>query len=438
MDFVNTSNITDSTDITNKTNTTNTANYTISKGCVDYWAQSYEQINNLKKKVENIFIANGGIPLETPVFENKSVLMGKYGDEADTKLVYNINEEGGEPVTLRYDHTVPFIRFIKSNGIVKTRRYTIGKVYRRDQPQLSKGRLREFYQADFDILGESNETALAEFTLLSMVSEFMSLIAQPDFTIYINHTENLKWILCGELGLDPINFKRVCGLIDKIDFVSQDVFTSSWAQITGELSKYFTPEQIVKLQQLVLAPTPANNQVNQSFSSLVDFANIFGFGDKIKFSTCLARGLDYYNGFIFEVKLNGSTCSNTIIAGGRYDSMVDDNTLVGISFGLSRIAQLIPQENPNQNQWKPVGFVTTLGKIPIETKLQVIRKLKSNSQFTAILYNFDKKDKKLTPTITNCVQNYWKYLIVLAETELADGKIILKDLENKTQTLIDL
>lgn len=421
----------------NTTKTTNTK-YTISKGCVDYWAQSYEQINNLKKKVENIFIENGGIPLETPVFENKSVLMGKYGEEADTKLVYNINEEGGEPITLRYDHTVPFIRFIKSNGIEKTRRYTIGKVYRRDQPQLSKGRLREFYQADFDILGESNETVLGEFTLLSMVSEFMNQIAQPDYTIYVNHTENLKWILCGELGLKPSNFKQVCGLIDKVDFVSSDTFTNSFASIYSELEKYFDAIQIAKLQKLINTYAPLNSKVQLDFDNLIAYANIFGFADKIKFSTCLARGLDYYNGFIFEVKLNGTTCSNTIIAGGRYDSMVDDNTLVGISFGLSRIAQLIPQESSIQNQWKPVGFVTTLGKIPIETKLQVIKKLKLKEEFTAILYNFDKKDKKLTPTITNCVQNYWKYLIVIAETELAEGKIILKDLENKTQTLIDL
>ncbi len=417
-------------------NQTNT-NYVCPKGCVDYWAQSYEQINNLKKKLENIFIENGGIPLETPVFENKSVLMGKYGEEADTKLVYNINEEGGEPVTLRYDHTVPFIRFIKSNGIVKTRRYTIGKVYRRDQPQLSKGRLREFYQGDFDILGESNETVLGEFTLLSMVWEFMNQITRPDFTIYINHTENLKTILCEELGLGLDNFKRVCGLIDKVDFVSPDTFTNSFANIYTELGKYFDKIQIAKLQELIKTDTPHNEKVKTDFANLIAYANIYGFADKIKFNTCLARGLDYYNGFIFEVKLNGTTCSNTIIAGGRYDSMVDDSTLVGISFGLSRIAQLIP-EQPNQSQWQPVGFVTTLGKIPIETKLEVIKKLKSKREFTAILYNLDKQDKKLTPTITNCVQNYWKYLIVIAENELASGKLILKDLENKTQTLIDL
>jgi len=412
-------------------------NWVCPKGCVDYWAQSYGQINNLKKKLENIFQKSGGIPIETPVFENKSVLMGKYGEEADSKLVYNICEEGGEPLTLRYDHTVPFIRFIKSNGISKMRRYTIGKVYRRDQPQLSKGRLREFYQADFDILGESNETVLGEFTLLSMVSEFMEQIAQSDYTIYINHTENLRTILCGELQLDPVHFKKVCGLIDKVDFLSPESFSNSFANIYRKLRKYFTHTQITKLSELIKNPVPVNAQVKSNFTNLIGYASIFGFADKIKFSTCLARGLDYYNGFIFEVKLNGNTCSNTIIAGGRYDSMVDANTLVGISFGISRIAQLL-QTNPDDNRWNPVCFVTTLGKITIETKLQVIKKLQSNSMFTGVLYNLDKLDKKLTPTITNCVQNYWKYLIVIAENEFANGKLILKDLENKTQVLIDL
>ncbi len=127
-------------------------NYVIAKGCMDYWDKSYQRLDNYKKILEEIFIFNGGIPLETPVFENKLVLMNKYGEEAETKLVFNLMEEGGEPLTLRYDHTVPFVRFVKENGIQKIRRYSIGKVYRRDQPQISKGRLREFYQADFDIL----------------------------------------------------------------------------------------------------------------------------------------------------------------------------------------------------------------------------------------------------------------------------------------------
>ena len=412
-------------------------NYVCPKGCVDYWAQTYGQINNLKKKLENIFQKSGGLPLETPVFENKSVLMGKYGEEADSKLVYNINEEGGEPLTLRYDHTVPFIRFIKSNGIVKTRRYTIGKVYRRDQPQLSKGRLREFYQADFDIFGESNETVLAEVTLLDMCAQFMEQIEQKDYTIYVNHTENLREILCEELELEQSKFKKVCGLIDKINFISEEEFSNSFASVYEELSKYFSPEQINKLQELIKKQEPTNLKVKEDFANLVAYSDIFGFSDKIKFNTCLARGLDYYNGFIFEVKLNGNSCSNTIIAGGRYDSMLESNTLVGISFGLSRIAQLLPITN-KENEWRPVGFVTTLGKIPIETKLQVIKKLKSNPMFSAILYNLDKTDKKLTPTITNCVQNYWKYLIVIGENELANNQLIIKDLENKTQTLIDL
>jgi histidyl-tRNA synthetase len=415
-------------------------NYVTSKGCMDYYGQTYNQLINYKNILENIFTLNGGIPLETPVFENKSVLMNKYGEEADTKLVFNLMDEGGEPLTLRYDHTVPFVRFIKENGIQKIRRYSIGKVYRRDQPQLSKGRLREFYQADFDILGESNSSMLPELTLLNMINQFMIKINQSNYTIYLNHTDNLKWILCEQLGLDIINFKKVCSLIDKVDFDREETFIESFRMIIPELSKYFTDHQIILLQDFIRSKNPLDKKVENNFNSLLKYSHIFGFSDKIKFNSCLARGLDYYNGFIFEVKLTG--ISNTIIAGGRYDNMIESNTLIGVSFGISRILQLLNQ-NDNIKKWKSDVYVTSLGKISIETKLNIISKLpeilSNNSiQFSSILYDTDEKSKKLTPVITECVTNYYKYLIVIAENELANNQIIVKDLEQKTQTNISI
>lgn len=413
-------------------------NYVIAKGCMDYWDKSYYQINNYKKILEDIFVFNGGIPLETPVFENKSVLMNKYGDEAENKFVFNLLDEGGEPLTLRYDHTVPFLRFIKENGIQKTRRYTIGKVYRRDQPQISKGRLREFYQADFDILGESNSSMLPEVILLNMVNQFMQKINQTDYTIYINHTDNLKWILCDQLGLDFSNFKIICRLIDKVDFDTEINFRNTFEIIRPELSKYFQEQQIILLQDFIGTQKILEKKVENNFEILHKYSEIFGFSDKLKFNSCLARGLDYYNGFIFEVKLNNF--QNTIIAGGRYDSMVD-NTLIGISFGISRIHQLLNQST--KCEWTNTVWITTLGKISVETKLLVINKLpkilqNNNIQYQSILFDSDIKSKKLTPVITDCITNFYKYLVVIAEDELSQGKIILKNLETRNQILINL
>ncbi len=420
-----------------------TNNYTVVKGCVDYWDKSYNQIKFYKDILEDIFIKNNGTPLETPVFENKEVLMNKYGDEAETKLVYNINEEGGQPLTLRYDHTVPFIRFVKENGIKKMRRYTIGKVYRRDQPQVTKGRLREFYQADFDILGESNTSMLSEIVILRMISDFMNKISQPNYKIYINHTGNLNYILCDQLGLEKVNFKKVCGLIDKVDFTSQTNFTNSFDQIKEELTKYFPSESIDKLKQMIQIDKPLDSNVFGLWNKIESYAKIFGFESKLSYSSCLARGLDYYNGFIFEVKLLEGTNSNTIIAGGRYDSMLEANTLIGVSFGISRIHQLINSENktnPDSNLWTNQMYVTTLGKISVENKLMVIKKLSENNLYNSypILFDTNESDRKLTPILNLCIQNHYKYLVLIAENEFANGQVIIKNLELKSQELFDL
>ena len=110
---------------------------------------------NIRKKVfklvKKIFIRHGAVELDTPVFELKETLTGKYGE--DSKLIYDLEDQGGELLALRYDLTVPFARYVAQRGISNIKRYHIAKVYRRDQPQMNKGRFREFYQCDFDIAG---------------------------------------------------------------------------------------------------------------------------------------------------------------------------------------------------------------------------------------------------------------------------------------------
>lgn len=410
-------------------------NYVIAKGCIDYFDESYKEILNYKQILEKIFEHNGGIPLETPIFENRNVLMNKYEEEGENKLVYNI-EDNGEPITMRYDHTIPLIRFVKENGIKKLRRYSIGKVYRRDNPQLSKGRLCEFYQGDFDIIGESNNSMLPEIIILKMINDFMKEIKQLNYIIYINHTDNLKTILCEKLGLNYKNFKRICSLIDKIDWNN---FEKSFVEINLELLKFFSEEQINNLKKYIQNNIPLNEKVNNFFEKIMEYSQIFNFEDKIKFNSCLARGLDYYNGFIFEVKLE--SFENTIIAGGRYDYILDNNTYIGVSFGISRIFQLL-NHSLNKN-WKDIIFVSTLGKITIKNKLEIINKLPNilknyNINYKSIIWNTDIESKKLTPIITECINNYYKYLIIIAENEIKNNKIIIKDLENHCQNIISL
>ena len=117
--------------------------------------------------ITSVFKKHGAVEIDTPVFELKETLMGKYGEES--KLIYDLNDQGGELLSLRYDLTVPFARYIAVHNFPSIKRYHIGKVYRRDNPQMSKGRFREFYQCDFDIAGPNYGKMIPDAEVLKVV-----------------------------------------------------------------------------------------------------------------------------------------------------------------------------------------------------------------------------------------------------------------------------
>jgi histidyl-tRNA synthetase len=206
----------------------------VPKGTSDLTGKEYQITHRLIKTIEQEFIKHGGQPLETPVFERKDVLLGKYGEEAETKLIYNLADEGGELLALRYDLTIPFIRYIKENGIGNMRRYAIGKVYRRDQPNKNQGRLREFYQADFDIVGEKQDTMIAEGILLKIACIILNKY-NIEYSILINDVKNLKTLLTEELKYEG-DWKKLCPIIDKLDKQSFESLKSEFMQVDTNLN----------------------------------------------------------------------------------------------------------------------------------------------------------------------------------------------------------
>lgn len=409
------------------------------KGTIDLYSSDYDKISYYKIQLENIFIQEGGVGLETPVFEQREILLNKYGEEAETKLVFNLEDNGSddaEKYTLRYDLTIPKIRFIKSKSIDKARIYSIGKVYRRDNP--SAGRFREFYQADFDIIGEDSSSLINELILLKMASNFIKKNNLGSFRILINDTENLRCMLekifkyskKSDIELDNKKFKSICSTIDKLDKYSFDKLKTEF------MSKGLTQEQIELLEKMLSDDKYSNQESEKKITKLIEMSKQFGFNSNIKFTPYLARGLDYYKGIIFEIVLDNF--NSTIISGGRYDGLIDFDSmsLIGISFGLSRILNLLPE--PSQNKWKPIYMLTTISKsISLENKLNICSKLETKFN-TNIMIASELDEKKLIKTITSCVQKYIKYLFVIAPDELKKKQVILKDLENSTQELVEL
>lgn len=416
------------------------------KGTLDLYSDDYIKMNYYKSQLEKMFIEEGGIGLETPLFELRENLMGKYGEEAENKLVYNLEDmgsESSEKYTLRYDLTIPKMRFVESKSIDKSRIYSIGKVYRRDNPTF--GRFREFYQADFDIIGEDSSSLINEMVLLKMADKFIRNNNLGSYKILINDTRNLKYLLVEKIQINPNQFKSICSSIDKLDKYSFD-------EIIEELkTKGLDTNQIELLRNELVKSNPTNPQTEIIIKKLIQMSKPFGFDKSIKFAPYMARGLNYYNGVIFEIVLDNFEFGFglTVISGGRYDGLIKstnlvgnnglvaDTSLIGISFGLSRIINLLKEPNIITN-WKPLYMLTTISNdFDFEKKLEIASKLEKKINQSIILSS-ELKEKKLVKTITYCIKKNIKYLFVIAPNELAQNKIIFKDLENSTQELIDL
>jgi histidyl-tRNA synthetase len=321
-----------------------------------------------------VFKRHGGTPLDTPVFELKEILAEKYGEDA--RLMYDLADQGGEICSLRFDLTVPFARWLAMNKISNIKRYQIAKVYRRDQPAIARGRLREFYQCDFDIAG-LYDPMVADSEILCVVAEIFEIL-KLDITIKLNHRRILDGLFT-VAGVPDEKMRAISSAVDKLDKMA-------WAQVKKEMveEKGLSEEvadrigeyvrhsgSISKILQLLKsdAALSANGNVKAGIDDmglLLSYLEAFAVANKVSFDLSLARGLDYYSGLIFEV-INKSPSTNditvpdkegnpksenqaslvgSISAGGRYDDLVGMYSksaipCVGISFGVDRIYTIL-------------------------------------------------------------------------------------------------
>lgn len=359
--------------------------------------------------ITEVFKRHGAVTIDTPVFELRDVLTGKYGE--DSKLIYNLEDQGGELTSLRYDLTVPFARWLAMNRDVSSiKRYHIAKVYRRDQPAMSKGRMREFYQCDFDIAG-TYDSMLPDAEIVRITTEvFDGLGWKGKYTIKLNHRKILDGIfeVCG-VPADKI--RTISSAVDKLDklpwaevrkeMIDEKGLDSDVADKIGEyVILKGAKDLLAKLQaDETLTSNPSMKAGLNEMELLFDYLEAFNALDQVSFDLSLARGLDYYTGVIFEVVTEGSapiplaTTSTataappkpskkssaakpgadfdedrssdpsvgvgSIAAGGRYDNLVgmfsgkNQIPCVGISFGVDRIfsitkARMAAENNAEQ------------------------------------------------------------------------------------------
>lgn len=350
------------------------------KGTKDWADKDMVLREGIFSSLSSLFKRHGGVTIDTPVFELREILTGKYGE--DSKLIYNLEDQGGELTSLRYDLTVPFARFVACNSINSIKRYHIAKVYRRDQPAMTKGRMREFYQCDFDVAGVY-DAMVPDAEILKIVCEGLTGLGINDFKIKLNHRKILDGIFQA-CGVKDEDVRKISSAVDKLDKAPWDAVkkemvvekgqTEEVADRIGDFVKWngTIREVLAKLEgSELLASNASAQQGIADMKILADYVDAFGIANYASFDLSLARGLDYYTGLIYEAVTAASAPPTnaaelkekakkkkdedaseyvgvgSIAAGGRYDNLVGmfsngkSIPCVGISFGVERLFSII-------------------------------------------------------------------------------------------------
>ena len=431
----------------------------IPKGTRDFSPAEMMRRQYIFDTIGGVFRTYGFSPLETPAMENLSTLLGKYGDEGD-KLLFKILNSGdyasgldGEALRsaskicekgLRYDLTVPFARYVvqHQNEIAfPFKRYQIQPVWRADRPQ--KGRYREFYQCDVDVIG--SRSLLNEVELIGIVGKVFRKLG-INVTLKMNNRKILYGI--AEIMGHADKMIDITVAIDKLEKIGLD-------NVKAELSERgIGDEAIAKLQPILELSGSTNDKINKLEAILAEsptgllgigeMRTMFGYVAKlgidlpIELDLSLARGLNYYTGAIFEVKANDFAIGS-ICGGGRYDNLtgifgMPDVSGVGISFGADRIYDVMVGLNlfPEDVDFATKVLFVNLGADEEAASLKALESVR-DAGISAEIYPEAGKMKK---QMEYANRRNIPYVAIIGSNELAEGKVTLKDMRNGSQTSV--
>ena len=421
----------------------------VPKGTRDYTEAEMAVRSKMFAAITRVFQMHGGVTIDTPVFELKEILQGKYGE--DSKLIYDLQDQGGELCSLRYDLTVPFARFLAMNkDIQKMRRFHIGKVYRRDNPSVNKGRMREFVQCDFDIAG-SYDPMLPDAEALKVMIDILSKLDIGLFCIKISHRKILDGMF-SVCGVPADKTRAISSAVDKLDKMSWEEVRKEMVDEKGldpaaadRIGEYVKLKGSAGLCDVLLADSALslNKDAVEGISDmklLFKYCELFGVAHKLSFDLSLARGLDYYTGIIYEavmLQTKGLETSGvgSIAAGGRYDNLVGMFSggkkipCVGISIGVERVFSLLLQKQKlSQVKSSPTQvFVISIGGL-LEERMRICKELWDTGISAEFLY---KAKPKLPPQWNACDKDLIPLAVIIGEDEVQKGVVKIKDMTMK-------
>ena len=398
-----------------------------------------EQIlfNRMKETIQKSYEQYGFLPLDTPIIENANVLLAKAGGETE-KQIYRFNK-GENDLALRFDLTVPLAKYVTEyydKLSFPFKRYQIGKVYRGEKAQ--RGRYREFYQCDVDIIGDGELSIINDAEIPSIIYNTFKKLGFNDFTICINNRK----ILNGLFESLNLNEKSadILRIIDKIEKIGRD-------RVKKELLECAEDSQVDVIMEFLSIDGDNSTKIkaledmkieNETFEKGLDeikqvtkFIKIFGVPDEFfKIDLTIARGLDYYTGTVYETFLNKYKNLGSVCSGGRYDNLTEyysDRKMpgVGISIGLSRLFfQLTDNEIISAKDERITDVLIISMTDEYEMCAKVAALLRENGINSGINIETQKVGKKFKYANNLNV----KYVIIIGEEEAKNNVVTLKNM----------
>ena len=400
-----------------------------------------EQIlfNQMKEKIQKTYEKFGFLPLDTPILELSEVLLAKAGGETE-KQIYRF-EKGDTDISMRFDLTVPLAKYVAKNyGNLSFpfRRYQIGKVYRGEKAQ--KGRFREFYQCDIDIIGDGELGLINDAEIPSVIYHLIKELGFEDFTICINNRKILNG-LYASLNQEK-NATEILRIIDKIEKIGKQAVKEELNKLgleemqVEQILEFIeiegtTDEKIEKLENLEIQNEQYQTGVAE-LKEVIKNIRLFGVPDtNFKVDLTIARGLDYYTGTVYETFLNSYRELGSVCSGGRYENLAEyytDKKLpgVGISIGLTRLFYKLNELNVINASKKSIAEILIIPMVEdLEQPIMLATKLRNAGINTEIYLN----DKKLKAKFKYADKLKIPYVIVIGEDEIKTQTIKLKNME---------
>ena len=407
-------------------------------GFMELLPQDQILFNQIKETIRRNYEKFGFLPLDTPIIEDSKVLLAKAGGETE-KQIYRFNK-GENDLSLRFDLTVPLAKYVAKNyGTLAFpfRRYQIGKVYRGERQQ--KGRYREFYQCDIDIIGDGELSIINDAELPNVIYNTFKELEFGDFTICINNRKILNGLF-ESLELNEIS-ADILRIIDKIEKIGKEAVIEELEKLNIESNKIekimnfiaiegSNDEKIKALNDLGITSEKFQKGLEE-LTDVVKYMRLFGIPEEnFKIDLTIARGLDYYTGTVYETFLNEYKNLGSICSGGRYENLAEyytDKKLpgVGISIGLTRLFYQLNEIKLIKAQKKSISDILVISMTEnFEYVSKVASKLRDEGKIVQVYY----EDKKVKAKFKYADKLEIPYTVVIGDDEVQSNSYSVKNM----------